>query len=218
VGQLFSAALLAVALPSVADLCASCAGDSITVERRSAAFAWLDMAQGLGAALGFALGAALGGPSLVIAAAALLVAGIGVPDLHDRGTPRSTWPLAAYAHVLRSPFGAQLTAVAFFCGFFALVARRPETAWLAFALPIAGMAVAARVEPRLPNAMVLPRMAAASAALGYFVPELALLGIGVMFASIPASVARGAGEMERPVASSLAWTALAAGAAVGAVL
>jgi len=41
-----SAALIAVALPALADLCASCAADSITVERRSTAYAWLDMAQG----------------------------------------------------------------------------------------------------------------------------------------------------------------------------
>ena len=35
VGQLFNLGLLAIALPAVGDLCASCAGDSITVERRN---------------------------------------------------------------------------------------------------------------------------------------------------------------------------------------
>ncbi len=217
-GRWFAAGLIAVAVPALGDLCASCAGDSITVERRSAAFAWLDMAQALGAALGLALGAAFAGPGLVIGAAALLLASVGVPDLHDRGTPRSSWPLAAHVHVLRSPFGGQLTALAFFCGFFAFVARRPELPWVALVLPLAGMAVAARVDPLLPNAILLPRIAAVTAAAGWFVPELALFALGAMFAGIPAAVARGAGEMERPMASSLAWAALAAGAAVGAVL
>ena len=44
---------------------------------------------------------------------------------------------------------------------------------------------------------------------------LGLLAMGIMFAAIPAAVARGAGEMERPVVSSLAWSALIAGAAIG---
>jgi hypothetical protein len=39
-----------------------------------------------------------------------------------------------------------------------------------------------------------------------------------MFSAVPATVARGAGEMERPLASSLAWMALTAGAALGAVI
>src|SRR3989475_7526796 len=43
VGQLFTAALLAVALPAFGDLCASCAPAGISVERRRAACAWLDM-------------------------------------------------------------------------------------------------------------------------------------------------------------------------------
>jgi hypothetical protein len=120
--------------------------------------------------------------------------------------------------VLRSPFGGQLTALAFFCGFFAFVVHPVEVPWVALLLPLAGMAVAARVDPLLPNAIVLPRIATAIAAVGWFVPELALFALGAMFAGIPAAVARGAGEMERPMASSLAWSALAAGAAIGAVL
>jgi hypothetical protein len=70
----------------------------------------------------------------------------------------------------------------------------------------------------MPNAVVLPRVAALAAAVGWVYPPLRLLGLGIMFAALPAAVARGAGEMERPIASSLAWSALAAGAAVGAVL
>lgn len=219
VGQLFTAGLLAVALPAVGDLCASTAGDSITVERRSAAFAWLDMAQGLGAALGVALGTGFGGVAMVAGGAALLLAAVGVPDLHDRGTPRSAWSLAGYGHVVRSPFGAQLCALAFFGAFFALQRpREPFPVWAALLLPLAGMAIAARADPLFRNAVILPRAAVALAALGFLWPPLRLVAIGALFAAIPASVARGAGEMERPLASSLAWSALAAGAAVGAVL
>ena len=42
-------------LAAVADLCATCIGDSITVERRASAYAWLDMGQALGAMAGLAL-------------------------------------------------------------------------------------------------------------------------------------------------------------------
>jgi hypothetical protein len=218
-GQFFTAGLLAVALPAVGDLCASCAGDSITVERRSAAFAWLDMAQGLGAALGLALGTASGRVAMVAGLAALLLGSIGVPDLHDRGTPRSTWSLPAYEHLLGSPFGAQICALAFFGAFLALQRLpQPLPAWAALLLPLAGMAIAARLDPYLPNAVILPRAAVAVAALGLLWPPLRLVAIGALFAAVPAAVARGAGEMERPIASSLAWSALAAGAAVGAVL
>src|SRR5207249_1217511 len=81
--------------------------------------------------------------------------------------------------------------------------------------PILGMVAAARMEPWMPNAMALPRIAALVAVAGRIAgwPPLALLGAGAMFAAIPAAVVRGAGEMERPVASSLAWSALIAGAA-----
>jgi hypothetical protein len=217
-GRLFSVGLVAMALPALSDLCASCAGDSITVERRSAAFAWLDMAQGLGAAVGIALGLALPGPALLGGALALFVGSVGVPDLRDRGTPRSSWPMAARVHVLRSPLGLWLAPLAFACGVFGMLARAPVQPWAAVLWLLAGMALAARVEPRMPNAAVLPRLAALAAALGWFFPGLRLLGLGAMFAAIPAAVARGAGEMERPVASSLLWSALAAGAALGSVL
>jgi hypothetical protein len=218
-GELFTAGLLAIALPAVSDLCASSMGDSITVERRSAAYAWLDMAQGLGAVLGFALGASFNVVAAFAGAAALLVASAGVPDLHDRGKPRSTWTLDAYEAVLRSPFGAQLVALAFFGGFLAMQPpSKPFPAWLAIILPIAGMAIAARADPYMRNAIFLPRAAVIAAAVGLFVPPVRLLALGALFAAIPASVARGSGEMERPLASSLAWSALTLGAAVGTVL
>jgi hypothetical protein len=82
------------------------------------------------------------------------------------------------------------------------------------------MALAARLESRMPNALWLPRAAVVLALVGNVLGSrpLLALSLGVMFAASPAAVARGAGEMERPVASSLAWSALIAGAALGAVL
>ena len=84
-GHFASAALIAVALPALADLCASCAADSITVERRSTAYAWLDMAQGLGGAVGLALGASFAGVAGVVGALALLAGAVGLPELRNRG-------------------------------------------------------------------------------------------------------------------------------------
>ncbi len=237
----------AAGLPAVADLAASCVGDSITVERRAAAYAWLDMAQGLGALLGlvaYPLSSLAGDPArvaIVLGATllALLVASIGVVALRDRGTPRSSWPLTAYASVARSDLGLKLMALAFSCSALAMIPARkmPPTlwtglqivpletlraipSWLAIALPIAGMIVAARIERLMPNAIRLPRAATGFAAIGLFLSfwPLGMFGLGMMFAAIPAAVARGAGEMERPLVSSLAWSALMAGAAVGAVL
>jgi hypothetical protein len=218
-GHFASAALIAVALPALADLCASCAADSITVERRSTAYAWLDMAQGLGGAVGLALGASFAGVAGVVGALALLAGAVGLPELRDRGTPRSTWTTDAYLRVLQSPFASQLVALAFFGAFLAMQPlAKPIPGWAALLLPLAGMAIFARLEPRMPNAVLLPRMALGLAAVGLFVPPVRLLAMGTLFAAIPASVARGAGEMDRPLASSLAWSALALGAAVGAVL
>jgi len=219
-GSLFaSAALIAVALPALADLCASCAADSITVERRSTAYAWLDMAQGLGGAVGLALGASFGGVAGVVGALALLAGAVGLPELRNRGTPRSTWTGDAYLRVLQSPFGSQLVALAFFGAFLATQPlAKPLPEWVALVLPLAGMAIFARLEPRMPNAVLLPRIAVGLAAVGLFLPPVRLLAMGALFAAVPASVARGAGEMDRPLASSLAWSALALGAAVGAVL
>jgi hypothetical protein len=209
-------ALIAAALPALGDLCTTCAGDSVTVERRAAAYAWIDMGQALGGMLGLALGSWSPAVAAIAAPAALLAGSVGIPDLHDRGTPRSSWPAAAYRHTLRTDLGLQLTALAFACG---LLFHRPQgPEWLFLVLPPAGMALAARLEPRMANALRLPRAAGLIAAAGLLLPPLRLLALGVMFAAIPAAVARGAGEMERPIVSSLAWSALIAGAALGSVL
>jgi hypothetical protein len=219
VGQLFTAALLAVALPVFGDLCASCAGDRISVERRSAAYAWLDMAQGLGGVAGVALGASFPRFAAVVSVAALLAASTGVPDLQARGAPRTTWTPAAYEDVLQSKFGARIVALAFFGGFFAMQQpSRPHSTWMALLFPLAGMVIAARLDPRVRNGVALPGGAVLVAVAGLFLPPLRLLALGALFAALPAAVARGAGEMQRPVASSLAWSALSLGAAVGAVL
>ena len=189
------------------------------MERRSAAYAWLDMAQGLGGGAGVALGASFPRVAAVLSVAALLAGSIGVPDLKARGSPRTSWTPAAYEHVLHSPFGAHLVALAFFGGFFALQQpSRPHSTWMALFFPLAGMVIAARVDPYMRNAVLLPRAAVLVAIAGLFLPPLRLLALGALFAALPASVARGAGEMERPLASSLAWSAFGLGAAVGAVL
>jgi hypothetical protein len=160
----------------------------------------------------------------------LAVAAIGIPPLHDRGTPRSSWPLAAYASTLSTTLSAQLCIAAAACGALAGPASalsrfgaHPGPAlprWSAALLPLLGMALAARLESRMPNALWLPRAAVVLALVGNVLGSrpLLALSLGVMFAASPAAVARGAGEMERPVASSLAWSALIAGAALGAVL
>jgi len=222
---LMGAAVVGAGLPAVADLCASCIGDTVTVERRAAAYAWLDMGQALGGAVGLALGSAYGGSAILFAIPALGVAAVGISPLRDRGTPRSSWPLRSYAEALRTPLAMQLCVAALACGllagpgsalfgFAAPLGRR----WVAVLLPLLGMALAARVEPRMPNALWLPRASVLIAAAGLLLPTLRPLALGMMFAAIPAGVARGAGEMERPLVSSLAWSAFIAGAAIGAVL
>ena len=70
----------------------------------------------------------------------------------------------------------------------------------------------------MPNAAWLPRLALVLALAGLFWAPLGLFALGAMFAAIPAAVVGGVGEMERPLVSSLAWSALIAGAALGAVL
>jgi len=169
--------------------------------------------------VGLALGASFGGVAGVVGALALLAGAVGLPELRNRGTPRSTWTGDAYLRVLQSPFGSQLVALAFFGAFLATQPlAKPLPEWVALLLPLAGMAIFARLEPRMPNAVLLPRIAVGLAAVGLFLPPVRLLAMGALFAAVPASVARGAGEMDRPLASSLAWSALALGAAVGAVL
>jgi len=220
-------AMVAAGLPAVADLCASCIGDTVTVERRSAAYAWLDMGQALGGAAGLAIGIAFGRWSQVAAIVALLVASVGVMDLHARGTPKSAWPLSAYWAALRNPLVWQLVLAAGVCGlaltkknfFFSVPAWTPP-GWGAGLWLALGMIAAARLEPYMPHAIALPRMAALLGVIGRIAawPPLSLLAMGGMFAAIPAAVLRGAGEMERPLASSLAWSALVAGAALAAVI
>ena len=204
------------ALPALGDLCASCVGDSVTVERRAAAYGWLDMGQALGAALGFAAGAAFPAAVPAAAAAGLALGFVGVRDLHDRGTPRSTWPLSSYRR-LRTPIAGPLALLVLLAGSFTVpVGAMPR--WAALASPLAGLALAARIERWTPNAAWLPRIALAVAIAGKLWPPLRPLAAGMAFAAVAASVARGAGEMERPLVSSLAWSALTAGAALGAVL
>ncbi|MFN2550249.1 MAG: hypothetical protein ABR567_22730 [Myxococcales bacterium] len=204
--------IVGVGLPALGDLCATTIGDRITVERRAAAWAWLDMGQGLGAALGFALGHA--GWSWPLCLAALAIGIIGIPALRDGGMPRSSWPAAEYVHTLRTPLAAQLTGLAFASGL--LSARANVSLATGIVVPLAAMALATRVEPRMPNGIWLPRIATALALAGQLWPPLRVFGLGMMFAAIPAAVARGAGEMERPIASSISWSALFLGAAVGA--
>ena len=223
-------ALIAAAfasLPALGDLAASCAADAITIERRAAAYSFLDIAQGIGVALGIAVGASSPHLAPVAAALGLFLAGLGVPDLRDRGTPRSAWPLALYRDVARSPLGRELGAVSFAIGGLGALALQLASGfgWLA---PLAGMIFAARAEPRAPNAVALPRLLAAvalaAALLGLCAPlaprllpqvsaQLALLALGAAASALPASVARAAGEMERPLLAGLSSACLFAGAA-----
>jgi len=210
----FPFAAIGIGLPALGDLCASTIADNVTVERRATALAWLDIGQGLGAAFGFAL--VHTGWNWPLWLGALVVGAIGIPELRDRGTPRSSWPLAAYRHALWTPLAGQLMVLAILCGL--LGVRAGPSGLPAILLPLAGMALAARIEPRIPNAIWLPRIAVAFAVSGLLWWPLRPFAMGIMFAAIPAAVARGAGEMERPLVSSLAWSALILGAAVGAVI
>ena len=56
---------------------------------------------------------------------------------------------------------------------------------------------------------------AAALVTGQLLVAVGLFALGGFCAALPGAAARGAGEMERPIASSLAWTALALGAGVG---
>src|SRR5205823_12668579 len=83
----------AAALPALGDLCATALGDGIPLDRRAAAFSYLDIGQATGVALGLAAGAAEPRLSPVVAAAALLVGSIAIPDLRGRAGARATWSL-----------------------------------------------------------------------------------------------------------------------------
>ena len=214
-------AIAAAGLPALGDLCASTIGDAVTVERRAAGYAWLDMAQALGAALGLIAGAAFPPHVHLVAGAALIIFSLGIIDLRDRGTPRSAWPFAAWVAAFRTPIGWQLTLAAGVVG----LASAEKKNFFSF-LPagwvwhVLGMVVTARMEPWMRNAIWLPRLAALLAVAGRIAgwAPLGLLGLGMMFAAIPAAVVRGAGEMERPIVSSWAWSALITGAALAAVI
>ena len=215
---------VAAALPAVADLCASAAADAITVERRATAYSWIDMGQALGCCLGVALGSAEPRFAPLVGTVALLVGSIAVPDLRDRRTPRSTWPVAMRWRVLRTPLGGQLALLAAAgAGLAAPAAVRSTWGWWAVAAPLLGMAAAARAEIAARNALIVPRslfaLGAVALALRSVAPPAAmaigLFVLGGFCSALPAAVARGAGEMERPMASSWAWSALALGAGVG---
>ena len=215
---------VAAAIPAVADLCAAAMADAVTVERRAAAYSWLDVAQGLGCGLGLALGVAEPRLAPLVATAALLVGSLGVPDLRDRGAPRSTWPVAVRFQVLRTPLAGQLALLAAVGGGCAAAAAvRSSWGWWSLLPPILGMAAAARTEAAARNALVVPRalalVGALALALRHAAPPAAvavgLFALGGFCAALPGAAARGAGEMERPLASSLAFSALALGAGVG---
>jgi hypothetical protein len=238
--------VVAAGLPSLSDLCSTTVADSVTVERRAAGFAWLDMGQGLGAVLGLSLPRMIHGEplhsvliSFSLLLGALLIAAIFSRELHDRGTPRSSFPLTAYWSALRSPLGLTICMFAFACGALALFGTdfMPPPlwngmpiiplkilgaipSWLRLAMPLAGMVVAARLEAFTPNARTLFVASTGAAAVGLVLSfwPLSAFGLGIMFSAIPAAVARAAGEMERPIVSSLAWSALFLGAAIGAML
>ena len=242
------------ALPALGDLAQSHLADAVTVERRGAAYARLEMGQGLGAALGIALGCAVPRAAPVLAAAAVFASGLLVPDLRDRGTRRSTWPLAVYRDALAAPLPRALFTLALLLGVCAGLAlaglHRPvDQSWTAVSLllPPLGMMLAARVEPRSRNAVEVPGMGAAAAGgalllalaaglLGWLAQRglggqlaaaaagwsslgarwAALFALGIACTALPAAVARGAAELERPIASSLCWSGLGAACALGA--
>src|SRR5262245_35232844 len=147
----------AAALPAVADLCAAAMADAVTVERRAAAYSWLDIAQGLGCGLGLAIGAAEPRLAPLVATAALLVGSLGIPDLRDRGTPRSTWPIRVRLQVLRTPLAGRLALLAAAGGGCAAAAA-VRSSWGVWALvpPLLGMAAAARGEAAARNAPIVP--------------------------------------------------------------
>lgn len=213
--QIFAA--LCAGLPALGDLAASCIADSVTVERRSAAFAWIEMGQGLGCALGLCLGSVWPHLAAVWAAAALLGAGLGVFDLHDRGTPRSSWPRRRYLDALGAPLTLRLCLVTLLggaCGTWTLA--RGASPW---ALPglLFALALSARLEPRMRNAANLPQILAGLCVASLAVPPLGVPALGALACSLPAAVSRGVAELERPVASSLLWSSLALGAGLAAL-
>jgi hypothetical protein len=220
----------AAALPALGDLCATCLGDAIPLDRRSAGYSYLDIGQAMGAALGLAAGAAEPRLAPVVAAVALLFGSIAIPDLRGRPGPRATFPLGLRVAAARTPFGAQGSVLAFAIGGLGAAALVEMTLprWAAIAAPLAGMWIAARVDPLTSNAVVLPRallvlagLCAIARATGEWPSSAAvagLLALGAAASALPASVARGSGEMERPIVSSLVWSAFSLGAGLALAL
>jgi hypothetical protein len=220
----------AAALPALGDLCATCLGETILLDRRAAAFSYLDIGQGMGVALGLALGTAEPRLAPVIAAVALLFGSIAIPDLRRRTGPKATFSVGLRVATAKTPFGAQGSLLAFAIGGLGAAALVEPSVppWTAIAAPLAGMWVAARVEPRTRNAVVLPRVlvlvagvCALARAVGQWpaaAAATALVAFGAAASALPASVARGSGELERPVVSSLVWSAFSLGAGLALAL
>ena len=220
----------AAALPALGDLCVTRLEEAIPVDRRAAGFSYLDIGQGLGVAVGLAAGAAEPRLSPVFAVVALLFGSIAIPDLRSPPGPRPTFFLGLRAAAARTPFGAQGSILAFAVGGLgtAALVEAPLPRWAAIAAPLAGMWLAGRIDPRTKNAVVLPRALVVLAALCAFArgigqwPSAAaaggLVALGAAASALPASVARGSGELERPVVSSLVWSAFSLGAGLALAL
>ena len=238
-GMPYWLALLALALPALADLAATAVADSITVERRAAAYSALDMGQALGAALGLGLGSAAGeGYLYFLPPLILMVSSAAVFDLHDRGTPRSSWTLAARKDAARDV--KEPLAIAFLTGALGAAALALSAGsslfgealplgspWSWLCAPLAGMVLASRLEARFPSRALVLRgclaLAAAAFAIGPHGPDglggaLALFALGGALAALPAAILRSAAEMDRAPASSLGFTALSLGAGLGALV
>ena len=231
--------IAALALPALGDLAASTMADAVTVDRRPAALSALEMGQGLGLVLGLAVGAS--SPRVlfnVLPPVALIAAAAALTDLRDRGTPRSTWPLstrASAARAVAAPLWLLVATGALSAGALGLSSGVSlggkalpflnATVWLC--APLAGMAVFAQLESRLPWPTLPLRLCAALATAAFIAaplgPEglgglLALIALGGAAASLPATILRESAELHRAPASSLAWSALAFGAGLGALL
>ena len=242
-GLPLSLVLLALSLPALGDLAASTIADAVTIDRRAAALSALEMGQGLGLALGLAVGAS--SPRALfnlLPPLALVIAAASLTDLRDRGTPRSTWPISSRLEAARASWVPLLLVLATGAFSAAALAISPgvtlagkalplygATVWLI--LPLAGMAVFAQLEARI-NRLALPLWICAALSLAAALlswlglareglegvgGSVALFALGGTAASLPATILRGAAEMDRAPASSLAWTALAVGAGVGAL-
>jgi len=220
----------AAALPALGDLCATRLGEAVPLDRRAAAFSYLDIGQAMGIALGLAAGAAEPRLSPVFGVFALLCGSIAIPDLRSPPGPRATFSMALRAAAARTPFGARISVLAFFTGGLgaAALADGVLPRWAAIGAPLAGMVLAARIEPRTRNAVVLVRALAIVAAVCAVVraigqwplvaPVAALAMLGAAASALPASVARGAGELERAMISSLSWSAFSLGAGLALAL